>query len=235
MQSGEIRFYVFTHIEWCSKSGCGNRSKLNCIFTGWQNKSVITLYYGPRLLLHELNTSTCCPPIRMIMHNEIYFFAEICLCTARWDVYLLYRRVYVENMILVSELYCYYIYLLCQMWVSAVQDNNHDNKKRSANSGFVPDRIEKSISGTMRAERNGEPKHYDVIKWKYFPRYWPFMRRIHRSPVNSSHKGQWRGALMFSLICVWINAWVNSRDAGDLRRYHTHYEVTVMRVLNTMM
>ena len=37
----------------------------------------------------------------------------------------------------------------------------------------------------------------DVIKWKHFPRYWPFVRGIHRSPVNSPHKGQWRGALMF--------------------------------------
>ena len=43
--------------------------------------------------------------------------------------------------------------------------------------------------------------HDDVINWKHFPRYWPFVRRIHRSPVNSPHKGQWRGALMFSLIC----------------------------------
>ena len=42
----------------------------------------------------------------------------------------------------------------------------------------------------------------DVIKWKHFPRYWPFVRGIHRSPVNSPHKGQWRGALMFSLICA---------------------------------
>ena len=41
--------------------------------------------------------------------------------------------------------------------------------------------------------------HDDVIKWKHFPRYWPFVRGIHRSPVNSPHKGQWRGALMFSL------------------------------------
>ena len=49
-----------------------------------------------------------------------------------------------------------------------------------------------------------EARHDDVIKWKHFPRYWPFVRGIHRSPVNSSHKGQWRGALMFSLICVWI-------------------------------
>ena len=41
-------------------------------------------------------------------------------------------------------------------------------------------------------------------------------------------KGQWRGALMFSLICAWINSWVNNREAGDLRRHHTHYDVTVM-------
>ena len=68
----------------------------------------------------------------------------------------------------------------------------------------------------------------DVIKWKHFPRNWPFMRAIHRSPVNSPHKGQWRGALVFSLICVWINNWVNNRAAGDLRRYRTHYDVIVM-------
>ena len=70
--------------------------------------------------------------------------------------------------------------------------------------------------------------HDDVIKWKHFPRYWPFVRGIHRSPVNSPHKGQWRGALMFSLICVWINGWVNNREVGDLRRHRAHYGVTVM-------
>ena len=42
------------------------------------------------------------------------------------------------------------------------------------------------------------------------------------------HKGQWRGALMFSLVCVWINDWVNNRASGDLRRYHTHHDVIVM-------
>ena len=70
--------------------------------------------------------------------------------------------------------------------------------------------------------------HDDVIKWKHFPRYWPFVRGIHRSPVNSSHKGQWRGALMFPLICVWINDWVNSREAGDVRCYRAHYDVIAM-------
>ena len=72
-------------------------------------------------------------------------------------------------------------------------------------------------------------QHDDVIKWKHFPRYWPFVRGIHRSPVNSPHKGQWRGALMFTLICARINGWVNNREAGDLRRYRTHYDVIVMR------
>ena len=70
--------------------------------------------------------------------------------------------------------------------------------------------------------------HDDVIKWKHFPRYWPFVRGIHRSPVNSPHKGQWRGALIFSLICARINGWVNSRYAGDLRHHWAHYDVIVM-------
>ena len=71
--------------------------------------------------------------------------------------------------------------------------------------------------------------HDDVIKWKHFPHYWPFVRGIQRPPVNSpQNKSQWRGALMLSLICVWINGCVNNREAGDLRRYHVHYHVMVM-------
>ena len=53
--------------------------------------------------------------------------------------------------------------------------------------------------------------------------YWPFVRGIHRPPVNSPHKGQRRGALMFSLICARINGLVNNREAGDLRRHRVHY------------
>ena len=51
---------------------------------------------------------------------------------------------------------------------------------------------------------------------------------IHRSPVNSPHKGQWRRALMFILICARINGWVNNCEAGDLRRKRAHYDVVVM-------
>ena len=59
-------------------------------------------------------------------------------------------------------------------------------------------------------------------------RYWPFVREIHSSPMNSPHKGQWRGALMFFFICVWINGWINNGEAGDLRRHRPHYDVIVM-------
>ena len=61
-----------------------------------------------------------------------------------------------------------------------------------------------------------------------FPRYWSFMRGIHRTPVNSPHKGQWRGALIFSLVCAWTDSWANNGDAGDLRSQCAHYDVTVM-------
>ena len=47
-------------------------------------------------------------------------------------------------------------------------------------------------------------------------------------PVNSLHKGQWRGTLMFSLIYAWINDWVNNREGGDLRRQRGHNDVIVM-------
>ena len=53
--------------------------------------------------------------------------------------------------------------------------------------------------------------HDDVIKWK--------------------HKGQWRGALIFSLICAWINGWVNIGAVGDLRSHRAYYDVTVMMKL----
>ena len=91
----------------------------------------------------------------------------------------------------------------------------------------------------IRSEKSGQwrgpfitylppDKHDDVIKWKHFPRYWPFVRGIHRFPVNSPPKGQWRGALMFSFVCAWINGWVGNREAGDLRCHRAHFDVIVM-------
>ena len=73
--------------------------------------------------------------------------------------------------------------------------------------------------------------HYDdVIKWKHFPRYWPFERGIHLSPVNLPHKGQWHGALVFlwSAPEPWTNTCTNNRDACNLRRHCAHYDVFVI-------
>ena len=70
--------------------------------------------------------------------------------------------------------------------------------------------------------------HFDVIKWKHFPRYWPFVCGIHRSPVNSPHKGQWRGPLMFSFNCAWTNNWANNGNIGELRQHRAHNDVITL-------
>ena len=77
----------------------------------------------------------------------------------------------------------------------------------------------------------------------------PFAGRIHTAmttPSNgnifrvtgplrgdSPHKGQWRGALMFSWICLWTKGSVNNRYASDLRRHCAHYDVIVMASTRT--
>ena len=66
---------------------------------------------------------------------------------------------------------------------------------------------------TVHPKTSDSRLHDDVIKWKHFPRYWPFVRRIHRSPVNFPHKGQWCGALMFSLICA-LNKRLSKQSRG---------------------
>ena len=68
---------------------------------------------------------------------------------------------------------------------------------------------------------NTTGKHDDVIKWKCLPRFWPFVRGIHRSPVNSPYKGQWRGGLLNKRL---------SKQSRDLKRHRTHYDVSVMVV-----
>ena len=40
--------------------------------------------------------------------------------------------------------------------------------------------------------------------------------------------GQWRWALMLSLMCAWTIALANSRDDGDLRHHGAHYDAIVM-------
>ena len=67
--------------------------------------------------------------------------------------------------------------------------------------------------------------HDDVIKRTHFPRHRPFVRGNPRYPVDFPHKGEWRGALMFSVICAWTNGWADNRNPGDLTRLCSHYNV----------
>ena len=77
-----------------------------------------------------------------------------------------------------------------------------------------------------------ETEMFQETWWRHqmetFPGYWPFVWGLHRPPVNSPHKGQWREVLMFSFISAWRNCWVNNREAGDLRCHRAHYDVIVM-------
>ena len=96
------------------------------------------------------------------------------------------------------------------------------------------------------------PKHYGIMRatllsisrkqkrpTRNMPSWWlhqmetfsallDFMQGIHRPPLTSPHKGQWRGALIFSLICTWTNNWANNGDTRDLRRHRAHHDVTIM-------
>ena len=69
--------------------------------------------------------------------------------------------------------------------------------------------------------------HDDVIKWKHFPRHWPFVRGIHRSPVNSPHKGHWRGPLLF-LWSAPEPTVEQTMYTPVFRRHRPRYDVTVM-------
>ena len=62
--------------------------------------------------------------------------------------------------------------------------------------------------------------HDDDIKWKHFPRYWPFVRGIHRSTVKRS-------------FVVFFDLRLNERLSKQLRRrylrrHRTHYDVIVL-------
>ena len=71
-------------------------------------------------------------------------------------------------------------------------------------------------------------KHYLISWWRHQMETFSALPAFNRWPVNFPPNGQWRGALMSSLISVWTNSWVNNRFAGDLIRHRGHYDVTVM-------
>ena len=97
-----------------------------------------------------------------------------------------------------------------------------DRMKRYLSDSLVIDFIHGVIQS--RSCKNGiYQQHDDVIKWKHFPRYWPFVRWIPRTPVTRNFD------VFFDLS---LNKRL-SKQSGDLRRHQTHYDVIVMKIYGT--
>ena len=60
----------------------------------------------------------------------------------------------------------------------------------------------------------------DVMIWKHFPHYWPFVRRIHRSPANQT--GPVMRRFGFHFVLRWTRFWTSNAMTGDLRRLGAH-------------
>ena len=63
---------------------------------------------------------------------------------------------------------------------------------------------------------------HDVVTWKHVPHYWPFVRGIHRSSVDSLTKRQLCIVFIFPLLLSWTIIKTASRVAGDLRRHDAY-------------
>ena len=94
---------------------------------------------------------------------------------------------------------------------------------------LVPSHVVQSLQLILRSGTNGQ-RHVSP-RWRHQMETFSALLALYvgNSPVTGEfpHKGQWRGALIFSLICVWTNGWVNNRNFGDFRRHRAHYDVTV--------
>ena len=80
----------------------------------------------------------------------------------------------------------------------------------------------------LKKERAIEFSHNDVIKWKHFQRYWPFVRGIHRHRWIPRTKASDAELWCFLWSAPWINGWVNIREAADLSRHCAYHDVIVV-------
>ena len=92
-----------------------------------------------------------------------------------------------------------------------------------------PTPVQSKLNGLQKLQQACDMNHDDVIKWKQYPRYWPFVREFtgHRwiPRTKPSDAELW----CFLWSAPWMNGWVNTREAGDLRRHRAHYDVIFNR------
>ena len=157
----------------------------------------------------------------MIMHDTDlhYILWNICTYTMLFPLFSLYLLGFLEVSLTVPKYIIVPFKSTRRKWLKLFDIKPQERSDSMCNSY-------RAVSFELSPK--GQAVHDDVIKWKFFCVYWPFVWGFHRSPVNSTHKGQWRGTLIFPLICTWINGWVNNPEAGDLRCHCAHYDVTVM-------
>ena len=160
----------------------------------------------PSISLDDFHGNRCTIYLRLVLHAIHYEIYRYISRKLRFDMMVSLRNFAFKHTF-GNQSYMYDVCLFPNFWLNKCQCN---------------------VLLRVQLTTTHDSDHDDVIKWKHFPRYWSFVRGIHRSPVNTPHKGQWCGAVMFSLICAWINGWVNNREAGDLRRHRAHYDVIVM-------
>ena len=169
--------------------------------------------------------------IKIIKHHAIIFSQQpVVVVLHRKSSYLFCLLNFVEKLITwyftFPVIWRYWDGVEKSLWQGKDRCSSHKHMRQYHGCWWPADTMSQDISsiGVDRFARN----HYDVIRWKHFPRYWSFLRGMHRSPVDFLHKGQWRGASMFSLIFAWTNSWANNRGDGDLRRHCTHYDIPVL-------
>ena len=109
---------------------------------------------------------------------------------------------------------------------------NHTSKTGPSTDEFKAQSAWSLCNGRFHNTQSGERfmTHDDVIKWKHFPPYWPFVRGIHRLPVNSPHKGQWHGALMFVFFHLCLNNRLSKQSWGWWFETPSHNDFIVMHM-----
>ena len=152
--------------------------------------------------------------------NEVYFNASEKDCTVNRYQPLVFLYLYRLLDLWIETLKAVNLYILTTLsmkWAGHwTFDLHHVSKIKHSMCEIVNWKYSKDNNATMTSS-NG-----NIV------RYWPFVRGIHRSPVDDPHKGQWRGALMYSVICAWWKR-LNKRDTGDWRHHRVHYDVTVIQ------
>ena len=114
-------------------------------------------------------------------------------------------------------------------WEEFVNDAENILKNVLCEPTEIPIQMEQSLYILKRCGFYVKATSYQYSAWwRHQMETFSALLALSPGPVNSPHKGQWRGALMFSLIYAWINDWVNNREADDLRPHRAYYGVTVM-------